>query len=335
MTHRVPGPRGVELWPAMSHSHVFAGSRLDRAAHLRRDEAALEALQKAPGSRLLPLWRLRGLIALEPAPALAWQPMARLEEFAGEGKELIFLGLDEAGAGCFAVGLEFSDNPAKGGVLDGAGKFIDVRTIAPQLGYGDAAILAQARSLIDWHARHRFCAACGGATEVIDAGTVRQCPAPGCGAQHFPRTDPVVIMIALWQDSCLLGRQPPWPPGRYSALAGFVEPGESIEEATRREIWEEAGVKVGAVHYHSSQPWPFPSSLMIGCVAEAESPDITLGADELEEARWFSRDEVREMVRRAIEEPDSPELALPPPLSIAFQMSNWWIEAGAATGGFL
>jgi NAD+ diphosphatase len=135
-------------------------------------------------------------------------------------------------------------------------------------------------------------------------------------------------MIALWQDSCLLGRQPPWPKGRYSALAGFVEPGESIEEATRREIWEETGVKIGAVHYHSSQPWPFPSSLMIGCVAEAESPEINIGADELEDARWFSRDEIREMVRRGIEEPDSEELALPPPLSIAFQMSNWWLNAG-------
>ena len=328
MTHPVPGPRGAEFWPAMQHSHVFASSSLDRAAHLRRDEAALAAMHKAPETRLLPLWHLRGLIALDSKPALSWQSMALLDDLGDSCKELIFLGLDEDGAACFAVGLEIEGNPAKGGALDGAGKFIDVRTIAPQLGYGDAAILAQARSLIDWHARHRFCAACRIATEAIDAGTVRSCPAPDCGALHFPRTDPVVIMIALWQDSCLLGRQPPWPKGRYSALAGFVEPGESIEEATRREIWEEAGVKIGAVHYHSSQPWPFPSSLMIGCVAEAESPEINIGADELEDARWFSRDEIREMVRRGIEEPDSEELALPPPLSIAFQMSNWWLNAG-------
>ena len=158
--------------------------------------------------------------------------------------------------------------------LGGLGRFADARGVAPQLAPGEAGILAQARSLVNWHLRHGFCAVCGARTEVADGGYVRRCPA--CAAEHFPRTDPVVIMLVRDGEDCLLGRQAHFPAGVYSALAGFVEPGETIEEAVRREVMEEAGIEVGEVDYHSSQPWPFPASLMIGCIAKAASRRIAL-----------------------------------------------------------
>jgi NAD+ diphosphatase len=184
----------------------------------------------------------------------------------------------------------------------------------------DAALYAGARSLVDWHARHGFCSVCGTATAIFRAGWARKCP--NCGAEHFPRVDPVVIMIAEHQGRALLGRQPAWPPGRYSALAGFLEVGESIEEAVAREIFEEAGVRVRAVRYLASQPWPFPSSLMIACIAEAEGDAITLDANELEDARWFTRDEVRQALAR------DPEalFGAPPPYAIAHTLLTAWAE---------
>ena len=173
--------------------------------------------------------------------------------------------------------------PETRGVLAGRGRFADSRGIAPLLPPGEAGTLAQARSLVDWHLRYGFCAVCGGRTQSAEGGYVRRCGS--CEAEHFPRTDPVVIMLVVAGEDCLLGRQAHFPEGVYSALAGFIEPGETIEEAVRREVMEEAGIEVAEVRYHSSQPWPFPSSLMIGCIAEAASRQISLDQLELEGRR--------------------------------------------------
>ena len=202
-------------------------------------------------------------------------------------------------------------------------KLIDLRSLAAQgvLTHSDLGVLAQARSMLGWHATHRFCATCGAPSAVAEAGYKRQCKS--CGREHFPRTDPVVIMIVVHGDDCLLGRGPHFPEGSYSALAGFVEPGESIEEAARREVVEESGIKVGAVDYHSSQPWPFPSSLMIGLIGYAETRELVIDHDELQDARWFPRSEVKQM-----HEGTHPEgLFTPPPLAIAHHLVRAFVGA--------
>jgi NAD+ diphosphatase len=192
--------------------------------------------------------------------------------------------------------------------------------VASRLSPEDAAIAAQARHLVDWHSRHRFCPGCGHSTFSKDGGWSRLCGS--CGSEHFPRTDPVVIMLVRDGERCLLGRQPNWPKPFHSALAGFVEPGETLEEAVRREVKEEAGLDVGAVHYHSSQPWPFPASLMLGCFADATTNEIVVDRSELEEAGWFERDEVRAALRRP-----SDRLAVPPRMAIAHQLLRAWIDS--------
>lgn len=280
--------------------HVgLTGSPLDRADEIRRDAQALHAMRMHPQARWLVLDGLRPVLAAD--GDLLW---VRRSE-APEGAE-IFLGI-EGTAPRFAVA-----GPADG--LDGTAT--DARMAAMQLDDGRAAIIAHARSILDWHARHRFCASCGAPTEPAKAGYQRNCS--GCGAQHFPRTDPVVIMLALDGDRALLGRQPSWPAGRLSALAGFVEPGESLEEAVARELFEEAGIRTGRVRYVASQPWPFPSSLMVAAFAEAATTDLRIDTVELEEARWFTRAEVR-----AALDGDGPFIA-PPPLAIAYTLLATW-----------
>jgi NAD+ diphosphatase len=277
----------------------FVGSGLDRADELRRDPEALWSLRMHPGARWLVLDDLKPVLTAD--GDLLW---ARRSE-APQGTE-VFLGfLDEAPR--FAVA---------GGAAGLGGEAVDARAAAMRLGDGRAAVVAQARSLLDWHARHGFCANCGAPTKLAKAGYQRSCA--GCGAEHFPRTDPVVIMLAVDGDNCLLGRQPRFPRGFMSALAGFVEPGESLEEAVARELFEEAGIRTGRVRYVASQPWPFPSSLMIGALAEATSTAIRIDETELEEARWVTRDEVRAALGGA-----GPFQA-PPPLAIARTLLETW-----------
>ncbi len=308
---------------------VFTANPLYRAENERRDEGWLAARLADPESRFLPLWNLRGLIALAPAPHLAWLPREAIAGWLDAGAAPVLLGLEE-GRARFALGLDGEDNPAKGGPLDGRGKFIDVRSIAPSLPAPEAGILAQARSLVDWHSRHGFCAACGHATEPAEGGACRRCRNPSCETLHFPRTDPVVIMLVARGDRVLLGRQPQFAPGSYSALAGFVSQGESIEEAVRREVLEEAGIPCGTVRYLASQPWPFPSSLMIGCIAEALDDTVRIDRQELEDARWFSRDELAAMAERSLGA-EAPRLA--PPLSLAHQIAlRWLAETGTEAG---
>jgi NAD+ diphosphatase len=206
---------------------------------------------------------------------------------------------------------------------DGDSVAMDARAAAPIIDGGEAAILAEARSLIDWHARHRYCAQCGTPSAVVSGGWVRHCP--NCKAHHFPRVDPVVIMLAVSGERCLLGRGHRRPGARFSCLAGFMEPGETLEEAVRREVLEESGIQVGRVRYLASQPWPFPSSLMMGFLGEALTEEITIDPEELAEVRWFERDEVRAMVERSRSDDPVPGLAtLPPPLAIGHQIARRW-----------
>ncbi len=279
---------------------TFAGGSIDRAAHLRGDAAALAALRASPAARSLALWSGKPMMDFSDGARLAWlaQDAPVLADAAGPE---IFLGL-EAGAPRFARTLAedaaapapadgprpFVDEAQEGHPgMPGHLRFGDLRALMAQLSPQDAGNAAAAKGVFGWHETHGFCARCGSASEVADAGWKRVCPA--CGGQHFPRTDPVVIMLITHHESVLLGRAPIWPPGMFSLLAGFMEPGESIEAAVRREVREEAGVAVGPVDYLSSQPWPFPSSLMIGCRGVALSREITLDPVELEDARWLTK----------------------------------------------
>jgi len=290
---------------------AFSGSKMDRADHVRADPERLAQFM-VPAAKLL---RLDGLDPLLDAQGrLQWD---RLDS-APEGVELVFLGLMD-GYGCFAA------VPEKGNDLPAYLQRPAWNQIS-LMGDADLSIYGGARSLVDWHARHRFCAVCGRPSTPAKAGWQRNCSDPGCGAQHFPRTDPVVIMLVEHGDRLLLGRGTHYPPRRYSALAGFVEPGESIEEAVAREVLEEAGVRVRDVTYLSSQPWPFPSQLMIGCHARAEGDALQVDYSELEDARWFTRAEVAE----AIERPDDAAAFLPPPpMAIAHHLLRTWLERGA------
>lgn len=280
----------------------FTGSRLDRADHLRNDEAAAR-LRDDPEALLL---RLDGLDPLVDGNAkLAWSP---LEEAAGA--PLAFIGLLDGRPRFVALT----------GTRGGARRSPALNRLLEHWSFDEAATYGVARSLVDWHARHGFCANCGAATAVFRAGWGRRCPS--CRTEHFPRTDPVVIMLAEHDGRILVGRQAAWPPRRYSALAGFLEPGESIEEAVAREVFEEAGVRVGRVRYVTSQPWPFPSQLMIACVAEADGSTLTLDGDELEDAIWVDRAGVRAALA---DQADAPFLA-PPPYAIAHTLLRWWAD---------
>ncbi|MCV0382163.1 MAG: NAD(+) diphosphatase [Erythrobacter sp.] len=257
-------------------------------------------------------WRARllaldGLMpGMDESGALAWTTLAD----APEGSDLVFLGLDE-GKACFAAVPESGDIAPR---LANPALWQAMASLRPD----DLAIYGGARSLVDWHARHRFCAQCGGPTALAKGGWQRDCG--NCGAQHFPRTDPVTIMLVEHDDRLLLGRGKGWPEGRFSALAGFVEPGESLEEAVAREVLEESGVIVGEVRYVASQPWPFPSQLMIGCHATATSDAITMDETELAEIGWFGRAEVAAAL--AGEGP----FTAPPAQAIAHHLLTWWIE---------
>ena len=305
---------------AVSSALVFAGSPLDRAGLRRRDAAWIAAQLEREESRFLPFWRLNVLVRAE-KPELAWATSAiRAAQEPRTGP--VLLGVRD-GVAHFAVDLSPLEAPVGELGLAGVAQFLELRAAAATLPAGDAAIAAQGRQMLDWHARHRFCAVCGRSTQAKEAGYMRECDE--CDAQHFPRTDPVVIMLVESGEKCLLGRQAAWPTQMYSALAGFVEAGESIEEAVRREVHEEAGIAVGEVRYFASQPWPFPSSLMIGCHAEAVSDDVVIDKSEIEDARWFDRAELKSMLMR--QHPQ--ELSTPPPIAIAHHIIRDFVEHGS------
>ncbi|MEO8300754.1 MAG: NAD(+) diphosphatase [Rhizomicrobium sp.] len=287
---------------------AFSGNPLDRASYRRGDEAWLG--EQAESGLFLPFWQNRLFVVDERAGFLPWRE-------AWQSHTRIFLGLDGEQA-LFAVDIPGEEEPQLG-----QGAFAEMRSAAFVLPGRDTAIAGQAKALLDWHKRHGFCSNCGAATQLRDAGYRRLCPE--CGAEHFPRTDPVVIMLPVFKaedggSECLVGRNLRFPPGLFSAFAGFVEPGESMEEAVRRELQEEVNLKTGAVHYHATQPWPFPSSLMLGCYAQALSRDFAIDNNEIEAARWLSKDEARARLAHQIED----ELKLPATIAIAHHLIKDW-----------
>ncbi len=303
----------------------YTNSLIDRAAERRNDEAFLAALNAdthaccyATGGELVALKKngARNTPLFSPAEARALGAVA----------ETVFLGLLD-GRGRLGIGLE----PAAMESLKTRADLIvtDLRSIAVQglVESDHLPPLAEAKALLHWHARHRRCSNCGAPTSVTEAGWRRDCPS--CNAQHFPRTDPVVIMLAIDGENCLLGRSARFVANSWSCLAGFIEPGETIEDAVRRETREEAGIESGKIVYFRSQPWPFPSSLMIGCYAQALSTKIVIDKNELENARWFSRDEAASMLAR--QHPEG--LITPPPVAIAHHIIRGWVENGAAVLG--
>lgn len=295
----------------------FANSDLDRSAFLRTKPEALAMLEAEAATRFYVFLGehivLKAGVSAEPA-LFAFDEMPGAAHF----REQIFLGR-EGEAARFAMLL---DNAAEAELqAEPALELVGLRALAlgEKVTPGALGAIAQGKAMLHWHARHRFCANCGGPTTVHEAGWKRGCEA--CGAEHFPRTDPVVIMLTIDGDRCLLGRGPKFPPGWYSTLAGFVEPGETIEDAVRRETMEEAGIVGGRVTLMANQPWPFPASLMIGAFVEAKSTKIAVDRDELEDCRWFSRDEVRLML--AGTHPDG--LGVPAKMSIASHLIRHFV----------
>jgi NAD+ diphosphatase len=298
----------------------YTESPIDRAAELRGDPAGLAALAEA---RHAGAYAIGGEMIVMKKGDPIHEPLFTPAEASalGAARETVFLGLLD-GAGRFAVGLEHD-----------AIEFLKTRDDLILTDLRSIAIkglvkpehlppIAEGKALLHWHARHRFCSNCGAATDMVDGGWRRDCPQ--CKAQHFPRTDPVAIMLAIDGERCLLGRSPRFAPTMWSCLAGFVEPGEAFEDAVRRETLEEAGILCGRVTYFASQPWPFPTSLMIGCHAQALSQEIKVDKQELEDARWFTRDEVVLMLQRR--HPD--RLTTPPPVAIAHHIIRAWLEHG-------
>jgi NAD+ diphosphatase len=300
---------------------AYSGSLLERAAALRGDEVKLAAFLTHPRAGV---YVVGGESIVLKAQGAAPDPLFSPAEARalGVARETVFLGLLHD-APRFGVGID----PAAIEALKARAdlKLIDLRTIAMQGEVDTVHVppLAEAKAILGWHARHRFCPNCSAATVLTQAGWRRDCPV--CKAEHFPRTDPVVIMLPIKGDRCVLGRSPRFPPTMWSCLAGFCEPGESIEEAVRREVAEEVGVTCARVRYFASQPWPFPSSLMIGCHAEAVSDDVVIDKSEIEDARWFDRAELKSMLLR--QHPQ--ELSTPPPIAIAHHIIRDFVEHGS------
>jgi NAD+ diphosphatase len=303
----------------------YTASLIERASEKRNDEAFLRALM---ADERAGVYAIAGEMVILKAGDEIHDPMFRPDEAAALGPqtETVFLGLVD-GAGRFGVGLD----PSVVEPLKAQNRFVvtDLRSIAMQglVAQDHLPPLAEAKAMLHWHARHRFCSNCGAASTLVEAGWRRDCPA--CKATHFPRTDPVVIMLAINGDRCLLGRQTRFVKGMWSCLAGFVEPGETIEEAVRRETREEAGITCGKVRYFATQPWPFPMSLMIGCHAEALTSEIAVDLSELEDARWFDREEAAQMLLRR----HPVKLGTPPPVAIAYHIIRAFVEEGAAVLG--
>lgn len=289
----------------IAESVTFGGSGLERAAHVRGDEKEIARCLANPLARGLAIWRGKPLLAGDVDTGIAWLPLGDdIFDLADEAPTFLGLGADGPhfayDISCWephelpdTLGAFFDPSEQRHPDLPADHRFGELRGVMACLNRRDAELAATARSILGWHETHGYCAKCGEKTNVAMAGWQRDCPA--CGSHHFPRTDPVVIMLITHGNSVLLGRSPGWPDEMYSLLAGFVEPGETIEAAVRREVLEESGIVVGAVDYLASQPWPFPSSLMIGCSGRAQNRDITIDRDEIEDAIWITREDLADV----------------------------------------
>jgi NAD+ diphosphatase len=305
-----------------SSNNMFVAQVLNRAHNRRKNEDWVLERHDAPDSLFLALWESRVLVTDGDAPKPVLLKQSEIRPAMQDGAEALFLGEDE---GCSVFALELrTGNDLPPPNLAEFGNFRDLRAIGPLLSKKDGSLLAYAKTLTYWHGRNHFCGACGSRSKVTEGGHLRACCNPNCGALHFPRTDPAIIVLIHSGGKCLLGRQAMWPKLMYSVIAGFVEPGESAEAAVVREAFEEAGARVKNIFYHSSQPWPFPYSLMLGFTAEAESESICLGDKELEDARWFSRQEFQLAVENGT-------LRLPSTISIAYHLMEDWFDAESTT----
>jgi NAD+ diphosphatase len=318
----------------------FSGNPLDRLSERRDDTTFIAALAADPAARAVAFVQSMPILRAERDRRSALHPLAQARTFGAVQVEVL-LGRDGNGP---VFALLLADDAARADEAADPAGFVDPRRLilirepglhirdlralglAQELDRASLSILAQAKSILHYHATHAFCARCGAPTLASHAGWRRDCPA--CGARHFPRTDPVAIMLVTDGENCLLGRQKPFPPKMYSCLAGFVESGETLEEAVRREVREEAGILVGAVHYVASQPWPFPANLMLGCRAEALSRDIVMDAEELEDCRWFSRAEARAMLGQSHAE----GFFAPAKFAIARLLLDHWLSTGPTPG---
>ena len=299
--------------------HVFAANPLDRAEQERRDEEWIAKAIERPGSKFLPMFGLNPLIQRKSDASLGWLTRERLVALPANGPRPVLLGLLD-GVAHFAVNASDLNDPTDDLKLEDGWQFEDARAAAADVSGPETGILAQARAQIDWHVRHRFCSVCGNQSEPRRGGQMRKCPV--CGAEHFPRTDPVVIMLVYSGDKCILGQtRARSRSGFYSCLAGFMDQGEAIEEAVRREVREESGLELESIVYHSSQPWPFPSSLMIGSHAKAATEEVKFDAEEMTDVRWFTRDEVKAALRG-----EHPEINVPGPIAIAHHLIKWWAD---------
>jgi NAD+ diphosphatase len=297
---------------------AFISNTLDRAAHLRCDDAKLFAMEGQPNARAYVVHRDSLVMKQDAAGPRALLTIDEALQF-GANPGTVFLGLRD-GAAVFGMGI--SATAVEKLLTRDDVAVTELRGMAMQgvVPPEQLSAIAMAKSLVTWHQRHGYCANCGVRTGMSQGGWKRDCPS--CKAEHFPRTDPVVIMLVTHGDKCLLGRQKQFPPGMYSCLAGFVEAAETIEDAVKREIYEESGIRCTEVAYYMTQPWPYPSSLMIGCTARATSEDVTVDLTELEDARWFDRAEVTAMMNRT--HPDG--LAGPHPFAIAHHLVGRWLQ---------
>lgn len=315
-----------ETGPGRPH---YSQSGLDRASERRRDTAWIQGALHERESRVIPVWQDLNLI-LTPegaTPEAVHLTGAHARGLLQIADGVAFLGIGDRDTPYFACDVSSQPMEALSPLIGHGGetKFINLRTVGPLMADTEASLLAFARGLMYWHRRHRYCGDCGTATSALDAGWVRACANPACEARHFPRTDPAVIVLVTRPGpdggAALLGRQATWPAGMMSALAGFIEPGESAEDAVRREVREEAGIEVAETSFVISQPWPFPSSLMMAYRARASTVHITLADGELEDARWFTRQQVRNMEANGYKRPRVD--------SIAHVLIQQWLDEDA------
>lgn len=302
-----------------SRLNCFAITFVDRMSSRRSDESWIAEQLQHPMTRFVPLWRSRNFFLKDGDPGAALMTSAELGDMKESARTPILLG-KENGVAYFAVDLPSEDDLIPDKMAD-RGRFLDLRKMGALLEESQASLLAYARAMTYWHRHHRFCGYCGSPTTSAEAGHMRVCTREICGRRHFPRTDPAVIVLVTSHDKALLGNQSVWSEGWYSTIAGFVDPGETLEQAVVREALEETGVEVEDVRYHSSQPWPFPRSIMIGFTARAVNQEIRVDRTELEHADWFSRKDIVQGLRQGT-------LHLPTRLSIAYRLIEGWFNQG-------
>lgn len=308
----------------MDQQHIlvqnfYSATPLDRLWQRRPDERWLSEKLRNPDARFIPIWQSKNLVTRESSPHPVELTSEDVAGIVPDTLSIILLGEKDRRT-YFAIDLPLNGSTAPKAFAN-RGSFRDLRGVGPLLNHGEAALLAYARAITHWHGQNAYCGVCGSRTKSIHGGHIRICTNEKCAKEHFPRTDPAIIVLITYGDLCLLGRQAQWPEKMYSTIAGFVEPGESLEDAVIREASEETGIRIKTLNYQSSQPWPFPSSIMLGFRAEASDAGIRLRDQELEDARWFSRQDIKAALLRE-------DLRLPTPVSIAFRLIKEWFNEG-------